>query len=488
MADTLSRIAANVQDLCKTHVRHWGDRSYVVVADEVSRRLAKILFLAALLDVLSMNLTLLESSLCLFEFFAHISGHPKYESVAMVPGVQISNVVANAMISQFAPPYTSVHAIHATQHVLDESIDAVKGMIIAMLSSMSYIPNRVRSATTGDRDMLRSQFDLIEEISSKIEKNRTESCSERSTKQRCVLQALLTSVHWPNIKTRSTVALKGTPGGKRCSQIHREINVLQELSEIPVHSNILLPLAVSHQAQTIAFEYVPSDLYDLITTHTLDGLQVVDIFRQTSDVLVHLHQYGFAHRDVKPENMLVRDDGHVLVTDFEMAVRVPVNVELTSHAVGTPWFMYPGALGLYVEGGELHRNSYPDLHLPPSTVFLADLYALGLSFCIAITEKPFSRMRPQEPHEWQQTKCRHGKQEPCWPCCFYQSLPKLRGSFYILTFDKVAKRHKSTFVKCFDCVENFVLSMLNAGEPPSSLSASEVHDFFCELQQQIAFK
>ena len=487
MANTLSRIAANVQDLCKSHLRHWGDRSYVVIADEVSRRLATILVLAAVLDVLSMNLTVLESPLCLFELFAHISGHCKYESVAMTPDVH-GNVVGNAMIQQFVPPYTTEHAIHGTQRMLDESIDAVKGVIIDMLSTMTYVPEHVRSAISGDRDMLRSQLGLIEQISSKIEKTRTEPCSERSTQQCCVLQALLTSAHWPKIQTRSTVALKGIPGGKQCSQIHREINVLQELSEIPVHANILLPLAVSHQAEKIAFEYVPSDLYDLITTHTLDVFQVVNIFRQTSTVLVHLHQHGFAHRDVKPENMLVRDDGHVLVTDFEMAVRVPVNVALTSHAVGTPWFMHPRALGLYVEDGNLMRNPYPNFQVPPETVFSADVYALGLSFCIAITEKPFSRMRPQEPDQWQRTKCRHGKQNPCWPCCFYQSLPKLRASFHILKFDKVAQRHQSTLEKCFPCVENFVLSMLNVGEPPSSLPASDVLDFFCNVQQQIAFK
>ncbi|KAI4371186.1 hypothetical protein MLD38_019452 [Melastoma candidum] len=48
--------------------------------------------------------------------------------------------------------------------------------------------------------------------------------------------------------------------------------------------------------------------------------------------LEYLHMLGIIYRDLKPENVLVREDGHIMLSDFDLSLRCSVNPTLVKNA------------------------------------------------------------------------------------------------------------------------------------------------------------
>jgi serine/threonine protein kinase len=98
------------------------------------------------------------------------------------------------------------------------------------------------------------------------------------------------------------------------------------------------------------------------------------IIRQVAGALGYAHSLGFIHRDVKPANILFRDDGSAILTDFGIAKSLSSNTQLTKigYTVGTPEYMSPEqALGQSMDAR-------------------SDLYSLGVVIYEMLTgQKPF---------------------------------------------------------------------------------------------------
>src|SRR5690606_23731319 len=70
----------------------------------------------------------------------------------------------------------------------------------------------------------------------------------------------------------------------------------------------------------VAMEFVAGPtLREWLATGTRSWRQVVAVFRQIADGLAALHQAGLVHRDVKPTNVLIGEDGRVRVLDLGLA-------------------------------------------------------------------------------------------------------------------------------------------------------------------------
>lgn len=97
--------------------------------------------------------------------------------------------------------------------------------------------------------------------------------------------------------------------------------------------------------------------------------RVIAIGRQMASALDHLHAKGLVHRDVKPGNILLANDGTVKLCDMGLArpLEQGVTVTETEMVVGTPNYMAPEQ----ATGAELTGAS--------------DIYGLGLTLYQALT-------------------------------------------------------------------------------------------------------
>ncbi|MFI9551658.1 serine/threonine-protein kinase [Nonomuraea endophytica] len=99
--------------------------------------------------------------------------------------------------------------------------------------------------------------------------------------------------------------------------------------------------------------------------------QVAAIGAALLDALRTAHAAGVLHRDVKPENVLLADDGRVVLTDFGIAtLEAEQGLTATGHLVGTPAYMPPERLNGLPAGPE------------------SDLWALGATLYTAVEGRP----------------------------------------------------------------------------------------------------
>jgi serine/threonine-protein kinase PpkA len=93
----------------------------------------------------------------------------------------------------------------------------------------------------------------------------------------------------------------------------------------------------------IAMEYLSGGT---LATRIHEGLTSLEALRITSQIaraLDAIHARGVIHRDLKPQNILFRDDGRPVLVDFGLARSVGTHTTLTRHGqvLATPRYMSP---------------------------------------------------------------------------------------------------------------------------------------------------
>lgn len=94
----------------------------------------------------------------------------------------------------------------------------------------------------------------------------------------------------------------------------------------------------------LVMEYLPNNLENLIEKQAGMNVQkAVNLMIQIADALFYLHKRGIVHRDIKPGNILIRQDGSPVLVDFGIAKPLDTETQLTKTgvSVGTPLYMSP---------------------------------------------------------------------------------------------------------------------------------------------------
>jgi cyclin-dependent kinase-like len=139
----------------------------------------------------------------------------------------------------------------------------------------------------------------------------------------------------------------------------REVTVLRALS----HPNIVAYLGDFYVGEKlyVAMEYLPRTLLEILDDTNGRGLPAEDVrlyIHQLCRAVAFMHARGYVYRDVKPENLLVGDDGVLKLCDFGFARELPgtdpgvpgggaadanTNAPLTDY-VATRWYRAPELL------------------------------------------------------------------------------------------------------------------------------------------------
>jgi len=200
-----------------------------------------------------------------------------------------------------------------------------------------------------------------------------------------VERVLAQSPHGRVYRARSpegaTVALKelqfaSVPGAQQIDAFEREAATLKTLHHprIPRYVASFADGEGVHLRLYLAAEFIEGEpLSARIARGPFSATELRDVAGQVLAVLVYLHRLRVLHRDIKPDNLIVRPGGELIVVDFGSARQLSGSRTYGSTLVGTFGYMPAEQLGGTVDA-------------------TSDLYALGATLLHAATGKSPSEL------------------------------------------------------------------------------------------------
>ena len=148
----------------------------------------------------------------------------------------------------------------------------------------------------------------------------------------------------------------------------QEFSLIQKIKS--VHVTRIFDLAYDNGNAYLAMEYFGAgDLRERIIAGGFPPVQALKIFAQVARALGAIHDAGVIHRDLKPHNIMFRDQHHLAIVDFGGAKSLGDTTGITKvgHIIGTPNYMSPEQ----ITGGKVDKRT--------------DLYSLGVILHLLLT-------------------------------------------------------------------------------------------------------
>ncbi|MFI1856051.1 serine/threonine-protein kinase [Streptomyces sp. NPDC020480] len=171
-------------------------------------------------------------------------------------------------------------------------------------------------------------------------------------------------------------------GAERTERVNRAIHEARNAARLRAHPNIVAVHDVVRE------DDVPWIVMELVTGDTLEeeirergrvpAAEVRRIAQAVLGALGAAHAVGIVHRDVKPSNVMLADDGRVLLADFGIAVHdADTALTATGGVIGSLEYIAPERIG--------HGDDSP----------AGDLFSLGVTLYHAVEGvSPFHRATP----------------------------------------------------------------------------------------------
>ena len=148
-------------------------------------------------------------------------------------------------------------------------------------------------------------------------------------------------------------------------------NIVQYLDDFTVGEKIFMVM-----------EFVPRNLLEVLEEHEygLPKHMTKKIIYQLCKAINFIHSHGFIYRDIKPENLLIDEEGNVKLCDFGFGRHLQtggdLGADLTDY-VATRWYRAPELLlgpPFESEGGKIVRSMYgPEIDIWAIGCLMAEL-------------------------------------------------------------------------------------------------------------------
>ena len=118
------------------------------------------------------------------------------------------------------------------------------------------------------------------------------------------------------------------------------------------HPNLIELLVVDADSKWYVSKFYSGGVLTKSTDYTADVVASLRAIRPLVEAVAELHAAGYVHRDIKPDNVFIADDGSLVLGDFGL-----VHFEDEGHTrlsdiwenVGSRDWMPPWAMGVRVE-------------------------------------------------------------------------------------------------------------------------------------------
>jgi serine/threonine protein kinase len=184
--------------------------------------------------------------------------------------------------------------------------------------------------------------------------------TDAELKQRkCVIKRMLVDPNWSAADERTARA-----------NFRREAELLADLNE-PGHANIPEIYAYLEDDSCLVMKYIEGKNFDNLN-RTIQAPQILAYMRDICGALVYMHSRvpPVLHRDIKPDNLLLANDGRIWLIDFGLSKSTPLQTVSLANS-GT---MMAGTLG-YTPPEQWQSAAVPE----------SDVYALAATLHTLLT-------------------------------------------------------------------------------------------------------